>query len=291
MRPYRNPSCIQESKSNPVKAIASFPHGNRPAPHAIIATVKEQFPDEQSKGPLYPCGSAFPYLSFVRPVCRVPRFNIGSGVPCYTLPYYFSSCPGSWLACAISGFSIPIYEPFPGPPVTSSGPTTLFPTSCTDDTQAYHGRSCIYIYTSHILQDSLFITFAHLFLHLVTIHHLITRSSPFPNSHNIQHIPNTYLVKMLVYPPRQRSLSPPTAAYSRPRSNASSALRRAAASNLAAAREAALIPMMEVSIIVTEYDDTYKCWYPVEAHGPVGERLRAFVESRKRERGAALARK
>ncbi|KAM3068121.1 hypothetical protein ACMFMG_011170 [Clarireedia jacksonii] len=44
----------------------------------------------------------------------------------------------------------------------------------------------------------------------------------------------------------------------------------------------------EVSIIVTTWDDEGKCWYPVEAFGPIGRELNAFIERRRRELNGAL---
>jgi hypothetical protein len=44
----------------------------------------------------------------------------------------------------------------------------------------------------------------------------------------------------------------------------------------------------EVSIIVTTWDDEGKCWYPVEAFGPIGRELNAFIERRRRELSGGL---
>lgn len=41
---------------------------------------------------------------------------------------------------------------------------------------------------------------------------------------------------------------------------------------------------MEISIIVTTWDDDGKCWYPVEVMGPIEKELRKHAERKRRER-------
>ncbi|RDW79990.1 hypothetical protein BP6252_04628 [Coleophoma cylindrospora] len=50
--------------------------------------------------------------------------------------------------------------------------------------------------------------------------------------------------------------------------------------------EAPQAPMkeMEISIIVTTWDDDGKCWYPVEVMGPIEKELRKHAERKRRER-------
>ncbi|ATZ52001.1 hypothetical protein BCIN_07g05350 [Botrytis cinerea B05.10] len=80
----------------------------------------------------------------------------------------------------------------------------------------------------------------------------------------------------------------PNYASSRPRqASSSSSLRIPMAATHRNARERAPIrqvqqPESEVSIIVTTWDDEGKCWYPVEAYGPIGEHLNKFIEARRR---------
>ncbi|ESZ94916.1 hypothetical protein SBOR_4708 [Sclerotinia borealis F-4128] len=69
--------------------------------------------------------------------------------------------------------------------------------------------------------------------------------------------------------------------------SSSSSLRIPLAATNRNARERAPIRQVqqhesEVSIIVTTWDDEGKCWYPVEAYGPIGEQLNKFIEGRRR---------
>lgn len=78
----------------------------------------------------------------------------------------------------------------------------------------------------------------------------------------------------------------PTSYISRQPSSSSS-LRVPSASTNYNARERAPVRQIqqqesEVSIIVTTWDDEGKCWYPVEAYGPIGEHLNKFIEARRR---------
>ncbi|QSZ31378.1 hypothetical protein DSL72_000943 [Monilinia vaccinii-corymbosi] len=80
-------------------------------------------------------------------------------------------------------------------------------------------------------------------------------------------------------------------ASSRPRQASSSSSLRIplASANTRNPRERAPLrqvqqPESEVSIIVTTWDDEGKCWYPVEAYGPIGEQLNKFIEARRRAR-------
>ncbi|KAL3426628.1 hypothetical protein PVAG01_00137 [Phlyctema vagabunda] len=41
---------------------------------------------------------------------------------------------------------------------------------------------------------------------------------------------------------------------------------------------------MEISIIVTTWDDEGQCWYPVEVMGPIEKELRKHAERKRRER-------
>lgn len=84
------------------------------------------------------------------------------------------------------------------------------------------------------------------------------------------------------------SLYPNSYISSRPRQPSSfSSLRIPSASTNFNARERAPVRQVqqqesEVSIIVTTWDDEGKCWYPVEAYGPIGEHLNKFIEARRR---------
>lgn len=77
-------------------------------------------------------------------------------------------------------------------------------------------------------------------------------------------------------------------ASARPRqASSSSSLRIPLTATNRNARERAPIRQVqqqesEVSIIVTTWDDEGKCWYPVEAYGPIGEHLNKFIEARRR---------
>ncbi|KAI9640515.1 hypothetical protein NHQ30_011261 [Ciborinia camelliae] len=77
-------------------------------------------------------------------------------------------------------------------------------------------------------------------------------------------------------------------ASSRPRqASSSSSLRIPLAPTNRNTRERAPVRQVqqqesEVSIIVTTWDDEGKCWYPVEAYGPIGEQLNKFIEARRR---------